>query len=203
MKIKITRPEFLAAASLMVSKDPERYYAGGVHIEPAPSGGVFLVATNGTCLVVFHDEEGAVDGECTLKVSRGLFWASKQSKAGSNRMCLIVENDILQIIDAEVGELYIERFAPIDGKFVDWRKVVPSLPHDGSDFKVFDAKLMAQFAKVNEIAYGKKQAASIYMSCSSPIIVTPTPTKEWFGILMPFQAHPTGQRIPFEIGGAK
>lgn len=60
-EIILKNPAFLAAASLFVSKEETRYYLNGVLIEPAPQGGVFLVATDGHRLVCFHDPEGMTD----------------------------------------------------------------------------------------------------------------------------------------------
>lgn len=209
MKIKITRPEFLAAASLMTSKKATRYYIGGVHIEPAPSGGVLLVATNGPSLVVFHDKEGIADGEYTIPVSHYLFTAATHSSDGPKRdQYLQVEGDLLSLISPKGKELYLERFSAIDGKFVNWRGVVPNLFVDGINQLAFDADLLRKYSKVNQIAYGQKKDPYICMSHGSDekfstILVTPVDSKEWFGLSMPVRLEAPEQKIPFEIGEAK
>lgn len=39
-----------------VSTEETRYYLNGVHLEPHPCGGAFMVATDGHRLIVVHDE---------------------------------------------------------------------------------------------------------------------------------------------------
>jgi len=52
--------KLLAEANRFTSQEPTRYCLSGARIEPSKSGGVLVVATDGICMGVFHDPEGAI-----------------------------------------------------------------------------------------------------------------------------------------------
>ena len=66
-------PEMSFSAPLMrwadsfTSKRDVRYYLGGVLVQPAPSGGVFLAGTDGHRLIIAHDKDGMSNGKYLIK----------------------------------------------------------------------------------------------------------------------------------------
>ena len=132
------RADQFRAASLMISKEETWYYLNGVLIEPDPAGGIFLVATDGHRLVVIHDPNGYAERPAILKCD----WKSPalKTKRGELGRRVYLDGNDATIYDLEPGEpadadasaagVPIDRmlFREIDGKFPEWRRVVPIDP---------------------------------------------------------------------------
>jgi hypothetical protein len=106
--------------------DNVRHYLGGVYIEPVAEG-CMLVATNGHVIAALHSRGSQADQARILSVSTDLADAAR-NKLGS---LSVADADARAVIsepaDGKPVEHYIQPGAAfIDGKFPNWRKVIPS-----------------------------------------------------------------------------
>jgi len=112
-----------ALAKHIAPKSDIRYYLNGVMLEVTPTAR-FYVATDGHKLAAIREDrqEGDVDGQYILP--RDVILGVKIQKAGRNP----VEYADLDVSGAKPKLDYCGTgtvFAFIDGKFPDWRRVVP------------------------------------------------------------------------------
>ncbi|QLI49422.1 DNA polymerase III beta subunit [Pseudomonas phage vB_PaeM_USP_18] len=133
-------PKYFAAIELFAAEKDVRYYLNGVRIEPHPQQGAILVATNGHRLAVIHDPDGwckepiivgdiprALVAACKVKGSFLKLTEPKQlwiSKGGAVLMGLGDTEPPTDPFNA--GALHINKIAIVDGKFPDWRRVMPT-----------------------------------------------------------------------------
>lgn len=112
-----------------------RYYLQGIHIERAPQGGVYLVATDGHTMAVIYDATGKIEGaeSAIVSVSAAAGMACKSVERRNNRDVpyrFLVERQRLRVAaeGSDFVELHVQAGrAFIEGKFPLWRKVVPDL----------------------------------------------------------------------------
>jgi DNA polymerase-3 subunit beta len=136
-------PKYFAAVNCFAAKQDVRYYLNGVHIEPHPTQGVVMVATNGHVLAVMHDPEGWIDPECESIIvatpSSRLLTACKK-KGYTKETChqevsalwisenagLVTWGDV-KSEPAPFGlkTLASEKISIIDAKFPNWKRVLP------------------------------------------------------------------------------
>lgn len=130
-------PIHLARLVPFVPAHDIRYYLNGIYVEKAKQGGCYLVATDGHTMVIIHDAKATLAGAESLifRVGPGLAAAAKTA---SNKMHknlayrLLVEGQRVKIATDFGAEGDAELFVQagrslIEGKFPDWRKVVPDL----------------------------------------------------------------------------
>lgn len=128
------RADHFLAVSKLTSKEETRYYLTGVHIEPDPAGGIFLVATDGHRLCVAHDPNGYAERNAiltcdfkspALKSKRNENFPRHVYLDGGSADVRLVETVALAT-NADAHPL-VDRllFDEIDGTFPDWRRVVP------------------------------------------------------------------------------
>ncbi|WP_119309670.1 hypothetical protein [Cohaesibacter haloalkalitolerans] len=208
-EIIITRPEFLAAASLFVSKDGLRYYLNGVLIEPDPRGGIFLVATDGHRLVVFRDPDGMTDKPHILPVPKHLFDACKYSaKAGKRE--LMADGDLIHLYENIVEEepsvrVHVSIFSEIDGTYPDWKAIIPGSTIEQQQSDSFSCPYLSSFGQLIIAAYGNSQehkAIRLLQNGQGGALVLHN-TIDWFGMLMPMRLNIDRVSLPFFVESAK
>ena len=110
----------LAAAQRFAAVDDVRFYLNGVLVEPAPDGdGVLLVATDGHRLAVLRDRTGSTDGLAVIlpRVKRPAL------RRGAKRPEVSVT-----YADGRASwsdGITVDGAAFIDGRFPDWRAILP------------------------------------------------------------------------------
>lgn len=139
-------PKHLPRLAAFMAVHDIRYYLNGVYIEPAPQGGVFLVATDGHTLLAIHDSTGKMawpgDNEgrpVIVRVTPGAIAAAKVAAAASHRYRrefmgarVLVRGQRLSVaVDSQAavhdGELFVQAGrCHIEGKYPDWRKMLPA-----------------------------------------------------------------------------
>lgn len=103
-----------------------RYYLNGVLVEKVETGGCILVATNGHILVAMHSPGAFIDQTRILTVSDGLSDAMRKVD-DIQRTVEVAGAKGRVTLYARGQEVFIQPREPfIDGKFPDWRKVVPA-----------------------------------------------------------------------------
>ena len=140
MKLKISKPSYLAAASLCIGKDKTQPYLAGVRIEPVSDTepGIFLVATDGKRMAVFRDENGSASKPVILRVTRNLFNVCRH-QADRAEGFRLVRNETTGLLEAQTPTYYddgtetdlptvyhVERWDSLDNDFAPWRRIVPA-----------------------------------------------------------------------------
>jgi len=124
-----------------------RYYLAGVRIEPSKDGGALLVATDGTCMSVFHDPEGAVTEPAIIRIDpptvrqclkpiargkKGRRWFVVTDDEPATGRVIYGITDGAQSVEMELSPhsvrmLGMVGFAEaIDGTYPNWRGVIPA-----------------------------------------------------------------------------
>lgn len=169
----------LKAAAIATSKEQTRYYLNGVAIQ-SDEKGAYIVATDGHRLLAF-----------------------RQTEEGGESVNIIIPNDIVAQIKlnkhVEIAELTRESvthwrikycgtyisFAPVDGTFPDWRRIIPS-ETDGRPAQ-FNPAYIGDFVKVKK-ALGANTFAIAYNG-DGPALVTFGDDVDGFGAIMPMRAN--------------
>lgn len=145
---------FYNTAMLCASTEETRYYLIGVNVEPHPTRGVILTATDGHVLLSIHDVNGYADTTAIVHLSPE---AAKSCKVQKNDL-RDIEIDgttarIVEIVrDGDSREVIrtvaISEKCLVDGTFPAWRRVVPSLPTEHTGYAPFSATICTTLAKV-------------------------------------------------------
>lgn len=112
----VVSADLFRRAMAAVSKEETRYYLNGVFVEPCAEGGVLLVATDGHCLLVFHDEHGvARNGSGIVQLNKDMIramsakrwnlpgWLGPINNSGKRTRVVAVKGQKAAVVDA-VGE---------------------------------------------------------------------------------------------------
>lgn len=105
-----------------------RYYLNGILVEPAEHG-AFLVATEGHLMAVVYSAAARADKQRILDVSDDMARACRELKSASLASKITIEDEKARAIVADAtGEHFIKPGKPfIDGKYPDWRRVIPTV----------------------------------------------------------------------------
>ncbi len=175
MKLNVN---YLKAAVLAVSKEETRYYLKGVAIQ-ANETGVFIVATDGHRAVAFRQPETYDDAPIDIIIPSDTVNALKTKED-------IV--DLLKINDTQymIGNI---AFAPVDGTFPEWRRIVPKEP--SGEIAQFNLSYMGDFAKIAK-TLGKGTPTRVAHNGGAAALITFGPDVDGFGLLMPMRVQFVG-----------
>lgn len=200
--------DLVRLAMITASKEQTRFYLNGVCLQPGLQGGVILVSTDGHRLTCLWDNEGEMTGaESVIFPARGdsdmILKACKSGKNEARR--LVIDGDEYRPTVSvchghesddrglKLREIISASVQMIDGSFPDWRRVVPHMPHAGGQLGEYDAKYIADFAKI---------AAELGGARSNPMTISATdtisPALVTFGL-----ANAFGVIMPLRNSGAK
>lgn len=173
----------LAAASLFASKDEARYYLNGVSLEIEPRA-VTYIATDGIKLIAYRAEKDDPDSPDNLLIGRFII---------PTAFCKSHKLDKDDIGEAKIfgaGRLTIAHnfvdltFLPIDGVYVDWRKIVPRAAASGTVGQ-YNPDHLAAFKKFSDaIDHGPPFIA---YNGEAPALVWFSRVSHCFGVVMPFK----------------
>ena len=204
MKLKLSKPSFLAACSLFTTKEHfSNPLLENVHIEPHPEKGVLLVATDGYRLIVFYDREGSIDCEyVNFLVTDKIFKASKYN----SKLTPIELRCDGSSVEIKYSDNTLEDFSFVKNKneyhtFPDWRRPIPTgencvFPH----VFWFDPNQIADYKKVMQVAYGDNLNTLIqieYFNEYEKNIIR-SAYDDWFSVLMRVK-HPFLDEPPFKV----
>jgi len=144
--------QFLKAAALISSREETRYYLNGVCVE-ARENDVNLIATDGHRIIALNDAADwgeSEDRSFTIIIPLDIIADIKLFKPITHGTLTVAEGGkyLLQYC----GRDYL--FAPIDGTFPDWRRIVP--PEVDGKVAQFNAQYIGDLAKVAK-ALGDKE----------------------------------------------
>lgn len=187
----------LKAAAFCASSEETRYYLKGLFAE-YKGGELICVATDGHRLIAIHPENNGpaphspefgiiipLDVIARLKLSRHHSMGDLVCEAGQ----WALHYDGLKI-----------GFAPIDGEFPDWRRVVPR-ETNGTPGQ-FNAAYLNDFAKASKVLGGDAKPVVAYNG-EGPALITFHSDIEAFGVLMPFRASIVADKPPQWMNGAR
>jgi DNA polymerase-3 subunit beta len=171
----------LKAMAVLASKQDIRYYLNGVLVE---SNGAYtrLVATDGHLLGIYQIKETA-----------------HEDKAFS----IIIPNEIIAKLDKrdnflstnEHGNWVIDgiNFTPVDGKFPDYMRVLPTKPATG-EASQFNPELITRFVKCSKLLNGSKLPTISHNGESSAFV--DIGIDRFVGIVMPMRNPVTLRETP-------
>jgi DNA polymerase-3 subunit beta len=197
MKITIDH-SIIKALLICAAKQDIRYYLKGVCVDARANGDVVLVATDGHRLLAYpvavDNIEALAPGEYIIP--RETLEAVKPAKAG--RITLPIHIDIVTAPDTpdpeRVGVTIKGKTsitvtgatsavtAPIDGKFPDWRRIVPA--STSGEIAQFNADYVSGFGDVCKLL-GGKYGPFINHNGGSCAVVTNLPGA--LGLIMPMR----------------
>lgn len=111
-----------------------RYYLNGVNVEPLETGGALLVCTNGHMLAAIHSQISTAERPFVMRATKQLRLAIKQASRMESG-CVAIETAKSMVEVRGMGKrsrrgeptFYVQPGgAVIDGKYPDWRKIVPA-----------------------------------------------------------------------------
>jgi hypothetical protein len=139
--------KYLPLLDAFRAKSDVRYYLDGIRIEPHETEDAYLVATNGLQLVVVHDAEAVVDEPFLIEPAATI---ARDSKKATKARFDGVTCELYDKLDVGGPETFIASApAPsIDGKYPDWRSLMPEPSAVKSEPTTFDVKLLAALLKV-------------------------------------------------------
>lgn len=190
------RLQALAAIALVVSTEETRYYLRGVKLEITRRA-VTYVATDGHRLASHRHELAETDPDNTLLGDFIIptehcrpFKLTPKGLRLDPRATLSSEDGVLLELAYDVNAI---RFAPIDGAFPDWRRVIPSTV-DGVTAQ-FDADYLASLQKVGEILGAGKPPVLSHNGDGPAFVTWKDPMT--FAVLMPHRTDAPAKHAPY------
>lgn len=197
------KARLVAAIAQFKASNDIRYYLNGVYVEPDPKGGAVIVATNGHVMGIWRDETATgVERPIILHIDDKLL----KSCQGSDLKRLAVRDGRLAVIlEKDDKEVYIQPIAErkigvpsweIEGKFPDWRRVIPDRSTVGLkgfvNVRYFaDVDRALNVGSVNYGKYGMLQFMQADIDAS--VLVTESSSPEFAAVVMPMR----GDAIPY------
>lgn len=124
-KLISLRAEFLAVLSQFVSPDQYAGTLNCVRVEPAPGGGVFMVALSNHCMGVFHDPDAYCEEPMNLRLTKDLVRNCKAKYGEYGQRRVILDNGDASVEDSQGRVHYIEPSEVLaEGDFRDWRPIL-------------------------------------------------------------------------------
>ena len=172
--------EKLKSALNCAPKNDARFYLNGVHIEATPEH-CYIVSTDGSCMYLCHDLGAVLPSEpVSLILPRDKVEMIVKIK---------VKHTTLTIHDDGSIEACGMRFKPVDGRFPDWRRVIPrpeSVDVDGRAAQ-FSPDILSRCAKAlggtPVLRYDKQDD-------SCPAVMTGNLPKTEVCVIMPLRVKP-------------
>jgi hypothetical protein len=153
-----------------MAKNDIRYYLNGIYVEPHPEQGVILIATDGHAMVFIHDKDGKANGSYICALPKQIVSACSAKKLkdiSKNPQVLRFVGNAGYVLShkdtdpTDIGKwhLHTAYCEIIEGKFPDWKKVIPR------DLKPADR------IEVNAVLLNKITKTAKISSFASPITV--------------------------------
>lgn len=190
-------PRKLRAVALMAPKDEIRYYLNGVLLEITPDG-VIYVATNGHALIAFRDERPENDepyAPAQIIVPRDVARSVKPLNRHVERVTL--QHDGLAMATLSNLKGADLSFKPIDGKYPDWRRVVPK-ECDGTK-GCYNPELLATFSAIARELANNRDAipvVTVAQNGTGCALVKWSDADNYIGAVMPWRITSDEHKAP-------
>jgi hypothetical protein len=124
---KINAHLYLAALT-HAAKDDIRYYLNGVSVEPCAEGGAVIVATDGRRMLAMHDANARCAESIILPEMKFAYIKLTGKREPRYLRVVRVDRAVTVIVQDEEGkELLSMPVNLVDGKYPDWRAVIPAV----------------------------------------------------------------------------
>jgi DNA polymerase-3 subunit beta len=172
---------YLKAVNVAASDEKTRYYLNGVCLQASRENGIILVATDGHRLMAIRQTENYDGDEINIIIPRAIIDAIKIPKGIPDGELTKIDDTKWSLDIAGVATT----FAPVDGIFPDWRRVVPETC-DGTP-ATFNTAYYGDFGKVAKILGKNAASLSIIHNGPGPSLVDFGDDIECFGVIMPLR----------------
>lgn len=116
---------FVKGLAVIIPKSEIRYYLKGLYIEASKGEGVFMVSTDGHRLAIIKDDGFQSDGDYSFIIPLETITQLVKLMDKTDVMALLSYNQTDNQITIQYKGNTI-KCAPIDGKFPDFRRIVPA-----------------------------------------------------------------------------
>lgn len=206
LKIKFSA-EHLPRVAMFMARQDIRYYLNGIYIEAAEKGGVYLVGCDGSTMAVIYDKDGMIEGATSviMRATPGLISACKKAdrKIG-NPQVLVVGKRVSVAGDFGQEHTDIEEFVQpgnpwIDGKFPNWKKVLPNFPKlkRGLISSCLNSQYLSRFSKITKSRNNMDGINFWQESENSGVVVQHLNIPEMISIIMPMRDDAENMRKLF------
>lgn len=190
--------KYLKVLAPFIAKQDVRYYLNGLCITPHEKEGALLVATNGHVLGIAYDREAIVQKEIIVKITADTIKHSRGTGRGSDRFVEI--HDRLMIVDECANEIHVQAGDPIiDGRYPDWRRVVPRKLMPGLYHRTFNAEYLALAKKIAACVDRKYGAICWFSDPDNPDVPAALrlpKMREFIGLIMPMAGNAEIDGLP-------
>lgn len=200
--------KYVAVLAEFMGKSDVRYYLNGVFVTPHNENGVLLVATDGHTMVIIYDPEGETNGDHIFPLSKPLIAAAKKRVPSIGKPEAIeligdaayvrqFKEDLAYDPAISAMDVHVEHCPPIDGKYPDIRRVIPTgIPTPS--LITLDPEYMARLSKVGKALGFPCVGASLFTyGMNNGIAVRLSHLPEALFIIMPMRP---GEEIKEPIG---
>ncbi len=201
------RADFFACAHMTRSYEATRYYLNGVFLDPeSPRNlnrpGVFIVATDGHRMTVFHDENGSADAPVIVAPDKDLIKyalpGKRKHETGDPCVKLVNENGHarLQRYGAPNGGRHDEapravNLSIVDGTFPDWRRIILE-DRAAATVLCFNGEYLGDFGDMARRLTGSPAFSIMAADPASPALLRMASCPEFLGILMGVRGGASG-----------
>jgi DNA polymerase III sliding clamp (beta) subunit (PCNA family) len=188
MNLKLDAHLVAAVAQFKATTDI-RYYLNGVYVEPIPSGGALIIATNGHALCMWKDTDGMVERPVILCTSKKLLAACSSKDAKH----LQLNEDRLTVTDKKGLEFFVQPKREkweIEAKYPDWKRVVPKTESALTLFDALNPTYVSMVAQALKIGTSDRYASGISFNQpaqNGSIVVTSSKTENFLAVIMPLR----------------
>lgn len=160
-----------------------RYYLNGVHLCPAIGGGAHIVATNGHVLFCAFDPNAEIAEPVTLAIDAS---AIKAFAKVDGQISLDDGVQLLSLNGKDISFAVIK----LEGKFPEWRRVVPSLGARKTPVNTCAATI-EYIARLAKLFPWHWPAARFHITGhDASILATHPDFSDRFAVIMPLRAKP-------------
>lgn len=181
-------------ASMAQATQDIRYYLNGVSVEPGPNNrGAVIVATDGHYMIAMHDKNGICDNQVILKTDKRLL--QDCAKRGAKNV-VVDAKGVMQVSDSTAGIISYQfpEKAFIDGKFPDWRRVIPAQELTAGLPNTVNSEYLKMFLDIGSKLNRKYGAVSFFHDASlvsdgyaTGSILVRSSNDDFMGIVMPMR----------------
>jgi hypothetical protein len=212
------KPRYFAAIHKCAAQNDVRYYLNALYLERHLDGGVVIVATNGHVMAAMHDESGWMHpdhnhllvGTTTRRMLSALVkprgpdgFPPAHLWVGANCLVLSGREEVDEAPDPFDPQSHLaERSELVDGKFPDWRKVIPADTGDDGEPWVNSAYLALFNDVAKALVPGLYPGGGIHLAhagAHTSVIVRVLHEElrdKFFGLVMPMRGEDLTSKVP-------
>lgn len=160
-------PKHIAAACHTAATSDARFYLKGVFVD-----GPWIVSTDGSCLSAYHGEDAGLTFIIPLDAAKRIGKLNAPT------------TPIVRMCDGWIGVGGVV-FAPVDGTFPDWRRVVPkAAPVSAPRTCQVDPELLIKFSKIAKSLGTKAKPVLCAAEARNDTVRVALPHPGFIGVIM-------------------